>query len=315
MKILGIDIGGTTVKGLLINSENKSIIKEVKPFKTELGNDLKWLFNNLNNLGFSQDTYDLLGISIPGFLDHEKGIVISSGNMKINNLDVNKEVSKYINKKVFIINDANAAALGEHWAGAANSFSSFLYYTIGTGVGGALFLNNKLIYGSQSFAGEFGHGGSFTSYDDKISCGCGLKYCMEKGSNAKAYKNELKKIALEKNNSLLANKIKERGEEFDLVDVVDLFHKNDENVIKAFSNASDAIAKHIATLLYAINPSAVIIGGGISGLGDSFSNLIKERTLLYADNIVLKKTIFKTALLKNTAGSFGAAYWAIINNK
>ncbi|MGL5520318.1 MAG: ROK family protein, partial [Metamycoplasmataceae bacterium] len=95
MRILGIDIGGTTVKGLLINSENKSIIKEVKSFKTELGNDLKWLFDNLNNLGFSQDSYDLLGISIPGFLDHEKGIVISSGNMKIKNLDINKEISKY----------------------------------------------------------------------------------------------------------------------------------------------------------------------------------------------------------------------------
>ncbi len=293
MKILAIDLGGMSAKIGLI--EDKVILKRwtIKTDVDDLWGNIK---NNLTDITLND--FDVVGISLPGFIDHDKGVVTLAGNLNLKNYDVKSNFSKHFpNKPTFVVNDANAATLGEFWVGAGGKYESMLLYTIGTGVGGGVVLNGKLIYGKNGYAGEFGHGGQF---QDKWPCTCGLKGCVEPVSSATGIEKEL---------------TNHFGTKTTILDVSKKFISGDSEITKIFEGALRPLAKHIATMLTALNPEAVIIGGGPSALGEPLRKLIEQLVHEYSLDFVAESVEVLLAETKNDAGMLGAAYWALTMNK
>lgn len=291
MNILAIDLGGSSAKIGLVKNEEITKRWKIPTDKNNLWGNIK---DNLTDLDLNE--IDVIGLSMPGFIDHEKGIVTLSGNLNLHNYDVKKEFLKYFNKPVYVVNDANAAALGEYWVGAGKDFKSIILYTIGTGVGGGLVVDGKLVYGHSGYAGEFGHGGNF---QNKYPCSCGLKHCIEPVSSATG----ITKLLAENGHDL---SVKEAGEYLVL---------GDKKIEAVFKEALTPLAHHICVMETAINPEAIIIGGGPSEIGEPFRLIIDH---LVRDNqlpFVYESAKILLASTKNDAGILGAAYWAMSQHK
>jgi len=294
-KILAIDLGGTTAKVGLINSRDKKASKHLV-IETKKEDVIKHLWEGLRQIDESE--YDAIGFAVPGMVDEKNGVVIVSGNLNWRDFHVTKEMKKYTNKPVYLLNDANAVALGEVWIGSGSKFSDVLFYTIGTGIGGAIICNNKLITGYRGTAGEFGHGGVF---QNTIDCNCGLLRCLEPIASATG----LIKGLLELKNPRR------------LQDLTNESLINDLEVRKVFIKHWDILANHMSTLIYALNPEAIVIGGGVSNIGYEISKilyaLVKDKV---APNILHDLKIVN-ASLGNKAGIYGAAKYCLdqLDNK
>lgn len=291
MKILSIDLGGSSAKIALI--ENEQIVRRWK-VPTDLSNIWGNIKEYLSDLDFLD--IDAIGIAIPGFIDHKNAIIKLSGNLLINDLDINKELKKYFDIPVYILNDANAAALGEYWKGAGKGHDSIILYTIGTGVGGGIVINGKLVYGKDGYAGELGHGGNFQS---KYECTCGLKNCMEALSSATG----ITKLLFENNFT------------YSVKDAMDLIEKGNKEIRDVFIEALTPLGQHISIMQTALNPDVVIIGGGPSASKNVMLDLINEVVSKHQLDFIMKSSQIKIAETANDAGIWGAAKWVLDNHK
>lgn len=290
MNILAIDLGGTSAKIGLIKNE-----KVVKTWQILTNTADVWGNIKMHLIDLDLDEVDAIGLSTPGFIDHKNGIIKLAGNLNWKDYDVKKDFVKYFNKPVYVLNDANAAALGEFWQGAGKAFDSIVMYTIGTGIGGGLIINGKLVYGKDGYAGELGHGGNFQS---KWACTCGLKHCVEPVSSATGITKSLKEGGYNIT-------VKEAGE---LID-------SDPKVRKIFKDSLTPLGMHISTMQCALNPDAIIIGGGPSNIGEPLRKIIQEVVDENQLDFITKSTKIVLATTKNDAGMLGAAYWAIQNHE
>ncbi|MGL4617011.1 MAG: ROK family protein [Mycoplasmoidaceae bacterium] len=309
MKILSIDIGGTTTKFAIICSETKKIIKKYDAVKTQKGNSLKWLFDDFNkNIN---ETYEVISICIPGFFSKEKQMVVSAFNLGYKNFKIIEECKKYSNKKVFVTNDANAASLGEYWKSNLK-YNNVIFYTIGTGVGGAIIIDKKIYEGSIGFAGEFGHG---PFLEKKIKCNCGNEHCIEPVSSATGITNNL--ILNAKNNpkSRLGKLYKLDTKNFSIEKVIPLIKIKDKLVMKSIKDSLTPLVNHIAVMIYALNPDAVFIGGGPSRLGDDLMGIIQSILKDNKNPSIIKYTKILISKHGNDSALYGCAYNTISNLK
>ncbi|WP_168380694.1 ROK family protein [Mycoplasma todarodis] len=287
MKILAIDLGGTTAKvALMVKDE----ITKRWIVPTDVENIFQNIKDNLEGLDLSE--VDRIGLSMPGFINHETGVVKLSGNLKLKDFDAKGEFKRIFGKEVYVLNDANAAAMGEYWKGAGTDYSSIVFYTIGTGIGGGLIINNKLVYGNNGYAGEFGHAGMMQS---KFKCSCGLDNCVEPLSSATGIEKLLsehygKKTTIKEMSTKIAEK--------------------DPEVIKLMKEALMPLSSHMAIMQTAINPDAIIIGGGPSALGQPLIDIIAENLNTMQLPFIQKSTKLLIASTKNDAGIYGATIWA-----
>ncbi len=287
--IIGIDIGGTTTKIGLLDGEK--LIKQyfIDTVTETLFEDI---FSSFDKNGIDIKTIDAIGCAVPGFLNHKTGVISLSGNLGYKNFHFKEEIKKHTNVPVFVLNDANAAALGEYWVGAGKGSSSIVLYTLGTGVGGGVIINGELIFGSNDFAGELGHGGYF---QDERTCGCGLENCLEPMSSAKGITLSLKE---------------ETGKDISVKDSKQMLIDGDPQVLKAYKKSLRPLARHISIMQTAINPALIIIGGGPSQHGDVLTDLISELVQETQLDFISTSTRIVVAEKGNDAGIYGAAMWA-----
>lgn len=285
--ILSIDLGGTSAKVAFF--QDGKITKRWQ-IDTDINNIWKNIFNNLEGLDLKE--VELLGISMPGFIDHKNGVVKLAGNLNLKDYSPAEDIKKIIDVPTYIVNDANAATLGEFWKGAGAKYNSILLYTIGTGIGGGAIIENELVYGKDGYAGEFGHGGNF---QDKYPCSCGLKHCLEPLSSATGITKLLKENGLDIS-------VKEAGEIWS------------DQIQDIFKIALRPLASHMAIMQTAVNPDAIIIGGGPSNIGERLRKLIEDLVREEQLGFVADATEIVIAQTKNDAGVYGAAYWAITQN-
>lgn len=301
-KILSIDIGGTTTKLCLFDNKLNTI-KTFESIKTKKGHSLKWLFDYINK---NNVEYDCIGIDVPGFYNPNKDIIEIAGNLNYKNFDIKKEVKKYTDKDVYILNDANAAALGEYSKIANESNKNVLFYVIGTGLGGAIILDGKLYQGNRGYAGEFGHG----YFNNKSKCTCGLNGCVEPLFNA-AYLTKQFNKKYKQSKKLID--IKNKSGKIELHHLVKII-KDDESIKSILRESLDPLIKHMSIMSYAFDPDAIIIGGGPSGLGKPFLDLINEEFKKHTANFISKNIKIKIASLKNKAQLLGNVF-NILNSK
>lgn len=288
---MGIDLGGTSIKGAVIN-ENGEILKKVE-IQTGVGLGKKQVLKRISNVIdklLVDSKIEGIGIGTPGFVDSEEGKVLSiGGNIEDwANTNIKEELSKvFENYSISVENDANVAGICENWIGAGKGLNSFVMITLGTGVGGAIYTSKEGIWHGNAYQGaELGHS---ILYPNGRLCNCGQRGCVEKYISGRAIEELYKeKTGLEKNGEQIFKGMKD-----DQIsrEVINDFAKN--------------LAIFIVSLKNIFDPEAIIIGGGVINSKEFWWADTIEYYREYSNNPVGMDIL--PAMFLNDAGMIGAA--------
>ena len=306
---VGIDFGGTTIKGGIVDEKGTLLVKNNVPTEVDKGKDE--MIKNIGTLicklldesGLTIDDIESIGMGIPGVIDSKLGQVVLACNLRWEKVDVASELSALIGKKVFVSNDANVAALGEVKFGAGGGRENAVMITLGTGVGSGIIANGKLIEGHKGAGAELGHA---VMVMDGEQCTCGRRGCIEAYVSATALIRDTKR-AMEKNPD---SKLWEGVKSLDDVDAKLSFDywEIDETAKNLVQNYIKYLGDALSSIGNIFRPEVIILGGGVSYQGKRLTDPLQE----YVDNTVfagklLDQIVVTTAELKNDAGIFGAA--------
>lgn len=312
MYYIGIDIGGTGIKAGVVAENGDIIYKDSIP--TEAAADYTVIVKSMAELvnkviadsGIDMDEVASIGMGCPGSIDDKNGIVTYSNNINFENAPLCEELKKYIDKPVYINNDANCAALGEYFAQNDDSVSDFVAITLGTGVGGGVVINKKLYTGSNGAAGELGH---IVICKDGEQCSCGRKGCWEAYSSATALIRDTERAAKANPDSLLAKLVEENDGKANGKIPWDAMQSGDSAGKEVIDNYVKNLSEGIANIANIFQPAVIAIGGGVSRQGDNLINPLKEalKGKIYGGDF-MKTADIVTAKLGNDAGIIGAAF-------
>ena len=303
---IGVDIGGTTVKIGLFTAEGKIEDKwEIATRKDEGGSLIlsdiaASVEEKLQAEGIQKADVIGIGMGIPGPIT-EDGTVLKCVNLGWGIFNVAEEVTKLTGiENVKVGNDANVAALGEMWQGGGKGHKNMVMMTLGTGVGGGIILNEKILTGSKGAAGEIGH--ITVNYDEEDTCNCGKRGCLEQFASATGIVKEAKRLLLVSNKP---SKLREL-QYLSAKGIFDVAKEGDElanDLVDQLTHYLGIAASHIAAV---VDPEVFVIGGGVSKAGDILTTGIKEN---YEKNVMfaLQHKEFKLAELGNDAGIYGCA--------
>ena len=304
--IYGVDLGGTTVKMGLFDGEGIMLEKwEIKTRKEDSGANIlpdiaASIAEKNAEKGIAVEDIVGIGMGVPGPIT-EDGRVLKCANLGWGIFSVADELRKLTGvEKIKVGNDANVAALGEQWRGGGRGFDSIVMITLGTGVGGGIILNGKILTGSNGAAGEIGH--LTVNPKETRTCGCGKKGCLEQYSSATGITR------------MSAEKLESSDEDSELrqydhpITGLELFkaYKNDDKlakeIVEDFSSYLGLGLSHVAAV---VDPQAFVVGGGVSKNGTIVTDVIREK---YEQNVMfaLKGKEFRLAELGNDAGMYGA---------
>ncbi|URM53226.1 ROK family protein [Mycoplasma sp. SG1] len=310
--VLAIDLGGTTTKLGLFTKDGKLLHTHV--CDTVVGKVIEEIHNSVKkwlstlNLTIEKDISSI-GFACVGPIDPEKGISLMAKKINWVNYPALEVCKKYFKKPIYLTNDSRAAIVGEFWKGAGQGYKNVIGYTLGTGVGGGVILNNKIYYGSHYWAGEFGHGGHMQDEYDCLSCG--LPHCMEGLSSAVRIEKYMRQYIDKNPNSDLAKLQKNIDHPLTIFDVQKMIKQDHKETTEILRYCLRPLGSHIAIMMYSIDPDVVLIGGGPSALGDYLLKHIHYWIEQYARDFVYKKIPIKVCQLGNQAGIYGAAWTAI----
>lgn len=293
--LLGIDLGGTKIEGIVLKSKEnpEEIIRHRINTEEEKGysqviNNIKSLVNHIENkINYK---FKRLGIGTPGTIDPETGLLKNSNSQCLNGMPIQKDLAKTLDKVILIQNDANCFALAETLLGSVKDqypdAKNVFGIIIGTGVGGGVIIDGKTVYGSQGIGGEWGH---TIVTDDGDECYCGKKGCVESVISGRALQ-------------IYYNKISGKNLTFE-----EIYAKKDidNHAKETFERLITYFGKGLSNVINIIDPDIIVLGGGLSNIDELYDEGYDE----------LKKYVFnptfKTPLLKpklgDSAGVYGAA--------
>ncbi|MEW6412437.1 MAG: ROK family protein [Candidatus Zixiibacteriota bacterium] len=312
----GIDIGGTNIKYGLFDEEGKVIFKEQRPTMAEKGPmPLMHLVTNIGEklLYYAADEnyhVDWIGVGSAGAIDHKKGKVIgpSPNIVGWQGMEIGPIMQERLNLPVFVDNDVNCMALAESRFGAAIGASSVVCAAVGTGVGGGLIIDNKLVRGASSSAGELGH---MTIDLNGPKCACGNNGCVEAFCSSQAI---IDRAIRKLNNGLtpICDEILEGS--LDNLNIKKLFaaaRKGDDIANQVVDETARYLGVALAGIVNLINPEVVVIGGGITDGGAGFVSAAADEIRKRAFSSAVEKLVVVKAALGNDAGFIGAGLLGI----
>ena len=311
-KIIGIDLGGTSIKFAILTTAGE--IQEKWSIKTNILDEgshivddmIESIQHRLDLLGLAAADFQGIGMGSPGVVDREKGTVIGAYNLNWKTLQPIKEkIEKALGIPFFIDNDANVAALGERWMGAGDNQPDVVFMTLGTGVGGGIVAEGKLLHGIAGAAGELGH--ITVDFDQPIACTCGKKGCLETVASATGIVNLTRRYADEYEGDAELKRLIDNGEEVTAKTVFDLAKEGDDLALIVYRNFSRYLGITCANIGSILNPSTIVIGGGVSAAGEFLLQGVQK---VYDENTfpqVRTSTKLALATLGNDAGVIGAA--------
>ena len=300
----GVDIGGTTVKRGLREEEGKIVDKwEITTDTSEEGkailpNVAASIENKMKEHGLTKEDIIGVGAGVPAPVTAE-GIVNGSANLGWNYKEVKKELEELTGMKACIGNDANVAALGEMWKGGGVGEKNVIMVTLGTGVGGGVIINGKVLVGANGAGGEIGH--LCVNYEEKDKCGCGNCGCLEQYASATGIvRLAKKKLGQELRPTILTK------EDVTAKDVFDAVKAGDETAKEIAVEFGRYLGYALANLAAVLDPAVIVIGGGVSKAGEVLIPYIREPFMERAF-FANRNVKFALATLGNDAGICGAA--------
>jgi glucokinase len=328
---IGVDLGGTNLRIAAVDERGVLLEKVTLGTQVALGRD-RVIHDMCEAIRHLADKYDGsgtlqgIGIGVPGIIDMKTGTLRESPNLPgWAESPVRTQIEQMLGTRVILENDANAAAFGENWLGAARHVDDMAMFTLGTGVGGGIVLGRVIWHGMTGMAGEFGH---ITVEPEGAQCGCGNRGCLEQYASATAVVRMAREAIQEHGASGLSHAAN-ANPEFSAKAVYNLAIQGDEEAKKIFRRVGRALGVVIADLVNALNLPMYVIGGGVSSAWEAFSPAIfdelKKRSMVYAATAPPSvageeqgasaqvepggptRTIVTRALLGSDAGLFGAA--------
>lgn len=308
---LGIDIGGTAAKLGLVNGEG-SLVSEVLEYPVKVDDYetpiietvVKGVkdFMEKNSKEFS--TLEGIGVSATGGINSKLGIVEgSAGHIKNwKGTNIKERLEREFGVKTAVLNDANAAALGEMWKGAAKGKENVVVMTVGTGVGGGIIVDSKILLGRKGFAGEIGH---IPVNVEGEGCSCGNTGCIEHYGSTSALVRNVKKAVI----SGEITGIKE--EEVDGRLIFKEVEAGNKAVIKYVDEWINYISAALVGLVHTFNPEMVILGGGVSKQKKFFVDKVRDKVLNGVMDNFAQDLRVEAAELGNDAGIIGAVKFVI----
>ncbi|EOH87706.1 glucokinase [Enterococcus pallens ATCC BAA-351] len=310
-KLLGIDLGGTTVKFAILTQNGEiqqkwSIDTNILDEGTHIVPDIVESINHhLALYEMKPEQFIGIGMGTPGSVDITEGTVIGAYNLNWKTLQPVKElIEKGTGIPFFIDNDANVAALGERWKGAGENDPDVVFVTLGTGVGGGIVMNGQLLHGVAGCAGEIGH---ITVDPDGFECTCGKRGCLETVASATGVVRVARQLAEEYAGGSELKARLDNGEDITSKDVFELAAKNDDLALRVVDKVTFYLGLACGNIGNTLNPSAIIIGGGVSAAGEFLRSRVEAYFEQFTFPQVRNSTKIKLAELGNEAGVIGAA--------
>ncbi len=332
---IGVDLGGTNLRIAAVSSEGQLLEKITLGTKVIQGRDQVIDEMCAAILGLSakcKTDREFLGagIGVPGIIDMARGVLRKSANLPgWEDYPVRAEIERRLEVPVVLENDANVAALGEQWLGAARGIANVATVTLGTGIGGGIVLDGKIWHGMNGMAGEFGH---VTVEPEGHPCGCGNHGCAEQYASASAVMRMAREAITSGEAPELA-RAASSDPEFGAKAIYNLALQGDEHARRIFRTFGRYLGILLADLINVLNLGMYVIGGGVSSAWDAFApNMfeeLRERSVVYAatapddplrisvlgdqgasfetDSLGKRETIITRALLGSDAGLYGAA--------
>jgi glucokinase len=328
---IGVDLGGTNLRIAAVDDQGTLIEKVTLGTKVSLGRehvvgDMCNAIENLQDKYRNSATLMGIGIGVPGIIDMQSGMLRESPNLPgWTDYPVRAEIEQRLKTVVILENDANVAALGEKWLGAARDYDDMAMLTLGTGVGGGLILRGSIWHGMNGMAGEFGH---TTVEPEGHPCGCGNRGCLEQYASATAIVRMAKEtIAADKSSDLA--RAAHSDAEFSAKSIYNLAIQGDEDARQIYRRVGRCLGIVLSSMVNSLNLPIYVIGGGVSSAWEAFSPSIfeelRDRSMVYAatapadplanhhgasahvEGTSGNKTIITLALLGSDAGLYGAS--------
>ena len=302
----GVDVGGTTVKIGLFSGDGKLEEKyEIATDKSDQGaHIIEHIAAKLDEI-IAEKSYGILdcmgvGIGLPGPVD--RGMILGCVNLGWGIFSIVEEFSKaFHNVPVYAGNDANIAALGEYVAGAGKGMKNMMMVTLGTGVGGGIIIDGRILEGANGGAGEIGH--IPVNPQEQDTCGCGKKGCLEQYASATGIVRIAEKLRKENGNTALSAGCTAKQ-------VFDYAKEGDELAMQAVEELGRYLGLALASCACVLNPEGIVIGGGVSRAGKILLDVTEKNFQTYVFK-PCRNVKFSLAELGNDAGIYGAA--AMVN--
>lgn len=299
----GVDVGGTTIKMGFFETSGKLIDKwEIKTDTSNGGENIlsdiaKAIDNKLAQEGISKNDVQGVGVGVPGPVN-SKGVVLKCVNLGWGVFNVEEELASLTGLKVKAGNDANVAALGEMWQGAGKGSEDMVMVTLGTGVGGGIIVDGKVIAGANGAGGEIGH---ITVNDDEIeACNCGQYGCLEQYTSATGIVRMAKRKLAKTDEETSLRAVEELSAKI----IFDEAKKGDKIAGELVEELGKILGSTLSNIAAVTNPEVIVIGGGVSKAGQILIDTIHKH---FTESVfhACKDTRFVLAGLGNDAGMYG----------
>lgn len=296
---LGIDLGGTKIEGIILDLNQKEVFRKRIPTESDKGYEhILGRIENLYRIMCAEISGQghTLGMGIPGAIDRKSRTVKNANTVCLNGKRLRDDLVRLISHEIRIENDANCFAMAEALFGAGKGYELVFGVIMGTGCGGGIVYQGKVLSGHQSMAGEWGH----MAIDPKGPlCYCGARGCVETfisgGGLEKRYQEEF-------------------GEPKILQDIIEDYRSGDSQALKAIRDFFERFGRAMANLLNVLDPDVVVIGGGVSNFRELYTLGTQEvaKCIFNADGQAsAKKPLLETPMIRNklgdSAGVIGAA--------
>lgn len=305
----GVDVGGTTVKLGLFDGEGSVLDKWEIPTNTShhgeaiLPDVAAGILGKMTEKGIAENELAGIGIGVPGPVDSMGNLVGGAVNLGWGEFNIPNELRKHLKfgEEVLVkaANDANAAAFGEMWQGGGKGYKNLVAVTLGTGVGGGIIVDGKILTGANGVGGEIGH--IHIEDAETESCNCGQKGCLEQYASATGIVRLAgRRLAKDNKPSIL------RGGSISAKSIFDAVKEGDAVAVEIAEQFGEYLGKGLGIVSCVVNPEIFVIGGGVSKAGEILLAYIQPAFSRYIFS-ACKNTKFALAKLGNDAGIYGAA--------
>lgn len=293
---IGVDIGGTKTAIAMVDNHGKIVCQDIIltnleiPPKEMIAEIVQVIKNLIDDASIEPQQIAGIGIGSPGPLDSENGVIVCPPNLPDwTNIPMKQMVETALPYPVRLENDANAAALAERWLGAAQGCSEVVYMTVSTGIGAGIITGGKILHGKNGNAGDIGH----TVVDPSFGpCTCGQDGCLE---------------AIASGTAIAKHGSEVMGRRLDTEEVFNLYVQQEPKIVSLIDQVFKTLGIACVSLINTFDAEMIVIGGGVSKVGDPLFKAIREYTSKYALNPKGREAKVVPAMLEQNSGVIGAA--------
>lgn len=305
MAVVAVDIGGTKLLVSVVDSGGEIIFKFRNNTPKSADDLVNLVIDSVNEAsGRSAEKVTGVGLAVAGLVDHKSGLVVSSPNLPLTGIDLRGRIAARIDLPVFIDNDGNLAALGEWFKGSGRKLTDFVALTLGTGIGGGIFMGGRLYRGYFGTAAEVGH---MIIEIDGPKCGCGRRGCFEAMASGTAVARMALERASAKPRSALAAALSGQSSDRLARIVEGLAQKSDLDSVNIFDEMGRALGVGLGNLINIFSPQGIIIGGGMANASGLFLSKARAAMIETAIDPRADQVVVGISTLANDAGLYGAA--------